>query len=105
MNTIEGKELSKKIQEELSEIDVEVKYREFLQEVYGDVEVCGMMMSAARILEEMDPIAFRCGLNDWLDGEDNITEVNGGYYDTDEVNEIKEEFEAAQEEGKPDEEN
>ena len=44
-------------------------YHAMLRDCYGDVEVCGMQMDAARILREMDPTAYRCGYNDWSDSE------------------------------------
>ena len=44
-------------------------YRDMLDEVFGDVNVAGMEMQTSRVLEEMDPIAFRCGFADWADAE------------------------------------
>ena len=41
------------------------KYEEFLDEVYGEVSVCGITFDAGRILRKLDPIAFRCGKNDY----------------------------------------
>lgn len=45
-------------------------YREMLEEAYEDVEVCGMLMCPVRILENLDPIAFDCGFNDYVDSLD-----------------------------------
>ncbi len=46
-------------------------YESMLSECYGDtVEVCGMEMDSVRVLKEMDPTAYRCGLNDYADGLD-----------------------------------
>jgi len=39
-------------------------YKEML-DCDGPVNVCGMQFDPSRILEELDPIAFRCGLNDF----------------------------------------
>lgn len=48
-------------------------YDEMLDEVYGDVEVGSLSWSASRVLAEMDPTAYRCGISDWADNEcDNI---------------------------------
>ena len=41
------------------------EYMEFLSEVYEPVIICGMEYDAGRALEAIDPIAFRCGLNDY----------------------------------------
>lgn len=51
------------------EIDQD-KYKESYKELIderGPVFVAGMKFTASRILEELDPIAFRCGLNDYVD--------------------------------------
>lgn len=41
-------------------------YDEMLEETYPD-QIMGL--NAARILLEVDPIAYRVGFFDWLDGE------------------------------------
>ena len=41
------------------------EYMEFLDEVYGEVTICGMTYSAGTALEACDPVAFRCGLGDY----------------------------------------
>jgi hypothetical protein len=83
-------EVEARVIERLDVIDVEQVYRETLCDIYGMVDVCGMKMSAAAILEEMDNTAFRCGCNDWMDGE-QIEEINGEHYDQREVDDIREE--------------
>ena len=42
----------------------EEEYEEMLNEIYGEVTICGMAMDQGRILRELDPVAFRCGLSD-----------------------------------------
>lgn len=39
-------------------------WEENLDDVYGEVEVCGMTYSSGRALRELDPTAFRCGKSD-----------------------------------------
>ena len=56
------------------EIDTEdsnviVMYEEML-DCEGPVSVCGMKFDASRILKKLDPIAYRCGMNDFVDGLD-----------------------------------
>lgn len=46
--------------------DLEDEYKEMLDECNGYF----MGYSASRILEELDPTAFRCGLNDYCDSKD-----------------------------------
>lgn len=58
------------------------EYVEILDDIYGDVEVCGMTYSAGSLLEGVDPVAFRVGkgeeesrlqteLEEALDSEDD----------------------------------
>ena len=42
-----------------------------LDEVYGMVKVAGYEYETSRTLQEIDPIAYRVGFNDWLDTLDN----------------------------------
>jgi len=41
------------------------EYNDMLDDVYGEF----MGYLASRILREIDPIAYRVGFHDWLDGE------------------------------------
>lgn len=41
------------------------EYIDHLDECYDEVSVCGMSYSAGRVLSEVDPVAFRCGLGDY----------------------------------------
>ena len=34
----------------------------------GEVEVAGLSFYPSRIIKELDPIAYRCGFNDYMDG-------------------------------------
>lgn len=40
------------------------EYVEILDDVYGEIEVCGMRYGAGSILEGVDPVAFRIGKGD-----------------------------------------
>lgn len=44
-------------------------YDDELDEAYQDYEVMGLSFSASRVLKECDPIAYKCGLNDFADSE------------------------------------
>lgn len=41
------------------------EYEQFLNELYGTVNVCGMTMDAGHVLRHMDNIAFNTGKNDY----------------------------------------
>lgn len=45
-------------------------YREFLDECYTSMDIGGITFDASRVLEELDPIAFRCGYLDFADSLD-----------------------------------
>lgn len=49
------------------QVDVsESEYVDYLDELYPDsVTVCGMEFTQSRILQELDSVAFRCGLGDY----------------------------------------
>lgn len=49
-------------------------YREFINEIEPEVIICGCMFQPATILEELDPVAFRCGCLDYADGLDIDTD-------------------------------
>ena len=43
-------------------------YDEMLNECYGDtIEICGLEYTPALAFESVDPIAYRCGMNDYYD--------------------------------------
>lgn len=42
------------------------EYVDYLDDLYTDsVTVCGMEFTQSRIIQELDPTAFRCGLSDY----------------------------------------
>lgn len=81
------------ITSELTAIDREQRFRDMLDECYSFDAVGGPFacMSPSKVLEEMDPTAFRCGVNDYMDGE-NTVEIDGEDYDRREAEKAKEEF-------------
>lgn len=64
-----------------------------LDKCYSFEKVGGPLahMSPSRVLLEVDPIAHRCGVNDWADGEP-WTEVDGEYYEDSAIEEARESF-------------
>lgn len=82
--------LETRIAEELTPIDREARFDEMLDSCYSFEGVGGPFahMSPSRVLKECDPVAYRCGVNDYADGEEWI-EVGDSYYDQGDVEEIK----------------
>lgn len=73
-------------------------YDDYINELNGPVMVMGCKYGdAAKLWEEIDPTAYRCGYNDWLDGESksgNITELSDGeWMDTEEYDNLVSELE------------
>lgn len=54
---------------EINPCDFEEEYCEMLNED-GLVKVAGLSFDADQIIRELDPTAYRCGLNDFVDGID-----------------------------------
>lgn len=73
----------------ISDYELEQMYCEMLDEVHGTVKVAGYEYETSRVLAEIDPVAFRCGLSDYISFqiEDNIIEeVDGEYFLVDDTN-------------------
>ena len=91
-------ELEKRVKEELKPIDLEELYRDMIDECEPVVKVGGLSFTPSRIIEELDPIAFSCGVNDYADSliGETISEemIDGEYYNLDEVNDIRDEIES-----------
>lgn len=91
----------KRIVTELEPADVEQLFRDSLDEE-GDVQVGCLTFQRSRIVEELDPVAFRCGVCDYVDAlvSDGILteEIVGSHYDGGEAQEIIEELESEEEE-------
>ena len=62
------------------------EYDEMLDDVYGDVEICGMNYSSSQALKLLDPIAYRCGKGDF--------ESNYDLDNCEEYNDLKDELES-----------
>ena len=49
------------------------RYNEMLDECYPLVKFGELEYLPSRVLKEIDPIAYQCGFNDWVDSEEDIT--------------------------------
>lgn len=81
------------IQDNCKAIDIDQQYDDMLDECYSLESVGGPFacMSASRVLQEVDPVAYRCGKNDWVDGNEWL-EIGSDYYDSDSVKRARDEF-------------
>lgn len=102
MNNTEKKiqaKLEKRVKAELDPIDLDQRYRDFLDEIYPEVKIGDSRYSPSRIVEELSPTDFRCGKVDWIDSEIKngvlSEEIDGEYYDAEEVENIRVEIEDA----------
>ena len=50
------------------------RYDDMLNECYGEIDICGLKYNAAYALKRLDPTAYGCGMNDWLDSENLTTD-------------------------------
>ena len=72
------------------ESSLDQEYRDYIDE-FNSVEIMGMSYTASRVLEELDPTAYRCCFNDWLDGEE-WDEWEGDYMKRDDIQRLNEEY-------------
>lgn len=73
------------------ESTLDQEYRDFIDE-FNEVKIMGMSYCASRVLEELDPTAYRCGFNDWLDSEE-WDEFEGDYMKRDDIEKVTEDYE------------
>jgi len=52
------------IEEYIEENNTEEAYEDTLNDIYGDVSICGQERPSGTVLKEIDPIAFNCGMSD-----------------------------------------
>ena len=55
----------------LQDYELEELYKDFIDGTTPTVNIWGMEYEASRVLQEVDPIAYRVGFNDWLDSLDD----------------------------------
>ena len=94
--------LEARIKEALTPIQIEDYYAAALDDIYPVVQICGLTFSPSQIVRELDPTAFRCGMQDYLDGDDTLEYVADEWYIAYEVEKLREEIEAAEEEEEED---
>ena len=60
--------------ETITESEAEDRYIQMLDDCHDEVDVCGYKYAPSDALKSLDPIAYRCGFNDYVSSleEDNI---------------------------------
>lgn len=80
----------------LDDDDMSRNYDDMLDEIYSLECVGGIFayMSASRVLEDVDPIAYRCGYDDYIDSVlDDHTDFGGTLYiNDDDLTEVLDEL-------------
>lgn len=89
-------EFESRLYEHCEEIANE-NYDEWLDEIYGDVEIAGFTYCTSEALREVDPIAYKVGISDYVSSmyddymyelkTGNIVEINGIIYEISEDDE------------------
>ena len=79
-----------RIATELNIVDADERYDQMLDECSESCSMCESY-GASRILKEIDPIAYNCGFNDWLDSAD-LFELDGSYYEQSEVDNLEDDL-------------
>ena len=60
----------------ISENELYRMYDDSLDEIWGDIAIAGLQYNCSIVLPKVDPVAYRCGFNDWLDSmSDSISEA------------------------------
>lgn len=72
----------------LSEHELDLRFQEYLDQVFPDCKIAGYDYSTSYALAAIDPIAYRCGFADWLSMqlEDGhlFEDKAGNYFDSEE---------------------
>jgi len=55
--------------ERISERELTQRYRDHLDGIYEEIKLGELTFFPSKVIEELDPIAFRCGFADWRDAE------------------------------------
>ena len=54
----------------ITETEAERLYNDALDDIYGTITIGSLSYQPSRTLKEIDPIAYRCGLADYIDSLD-----------------------------------
>lgn len=60
----------------IADYQLQEMYKEFIDDTTEPITIWGMEYSASTVLSEVDPIAYRVGYSDWLDGLDDCEDCD-----------------------------
>jgi hypothetical protein len=83
----------------IGERELHYRYDNMLDDCYAATAIGQLTYDSSYVLKCCDKVAYNCGYADWLDGEigTSITdEINGEYYDLDEVNCLLEDYDSTE---------
>ena len=81
------------LKEHCSPVDGEEQFEEMLNECYEPVKVGCSQWDAGYVMKELDPVAFRCGVSDYLADDETFVEFGGEYYKISDIEAMLEELE------------
>lgn len=84
-----------RIESDCDKVDMEAMFSNMLDDCYSFKAVGGPFayMSPSKVLEEMDPTAFRCGVSDYADSmRDEYVELSNGHYRIEDCKPIQDEI-------------
>ena len=74
-------------------VDGKERYEDVLNECYGRATVGNLTWDAGYVVKNLDPVAFRCGVSDYLADEETFVELSGDYYLLTDIETMLEELE------------
>ena len=80
------------IKEHCSPIDAEEQFEELLSETCETVKIGSLEYDPGYVLQNIDPVAFRCGVSDMLADDEQYIEVDGQYYQVYDIENMIEEL-------------
>lgn len=89
------KDWESRIESNCKPVDMEAMFSDMLDECYSFKAVGGPFayMSPSKVLQEIDPTAFRCGVNDYADSiRDEYVEISGDHYRIEDCKEVQDEI-------------
>jgi hypothetical protein len=82
-----------RIKQDCRLVDTEERFAYSFDELYGNESFFeNTHLSPARVLKECDPIAFSQAVNDYSDTDDTLIDIDGEYYNRDDVEEVKQQL-------------
>jgi prefoldin subunit 5 len=99
-DSVKIKELEERLEElqeekedlENGEDELQAEYKDFIDEYNEEISIFNLKYLASKVLEEVDPIAYRCGYSDFISSriDDLDYEISSFQDELNELNELEE---------------